>query len=62
MYEYATVYLFLHPDGLMVVSTVCIMNGAAMDILFSIFRCICARVFLEYVDILKNYASSIYLV
>ena len=31
--EYATINLSLHPDGLMVVSRVCIMNRVAMNIL-----------------------------
>lgn len=49
--DYATTSFSLHPDGLMAVSRVCIMNRAAMIILFRVFRYICARVFLGCVVI-----------
>ena len=54
LYEYVTVYSSFHPGSLMVVPRVCIMNRAAMNFLFHVFWCICARVFLGYMVIFKK--------
>lgn len=61
LYEYATIYLSLDTDGLMVVSRVCTMNSGHEHS----FSCLLVNLwksFSSVCDYVKKYASSICLV